>query len=80
VVESAETWSEIRKGGINGFYNVVASLGWWLQATKTDQEVAEFNAMLKDVLWVSEQMIQYSPSMKRPFDNDDASDKMTSKR
>ena len=52
VVESGEPWAEIKKGGINGFYTIVVSLGWWLQALEKKGERTEFAKMLNDVLWV----------------------------
>ena len=29
VVETGERWEELRKGSINGFFNIVISLLWW---------------------------------------------------
>lgn len=52
-----ETWAETKKGGLNGFYNVVVSLSWWMTAVKTDPERAEFDAALADALWVLNQMV-----------------------
>ena len=56
-VGSDEHWVETSKGGINGFYNIVVSLGWWLVAIKTDCERDEFATILADVLWVLNHMI-----------------------
>ena len=57
VVGSDECWAETKKGGINGFYNVIVSLGWWLVAITTDGERDEFATMLADVVWVMNRMI-----------------------
>ena len=57
VVGADEPWVETKKGGINGFYNVVVSLGWWLEAVSTDSERDEFATVLADVLWVMNHMI-----------------------
>jgi hypothetical protein len=56
VVEPGETWPELKKGGINGFYTIVISLGWWYKALKGNTGKAEFKKILKDVLWVCECM------------------------
>ena len=57
VVGSDECWAETKKGGINGFYNVVVSLGWWLVAITTDGERDEFATVLADVVWVMNHML-----------------------
>jgi hypothetical protein len=72
VVDAAEEWVELRKGSINGFYNVVISLGWWIQAAATAPELAEATQMVDDAIWVMDQMLGGSRAGKRSHENDDA--------
>jgi hypothetical protein len=71
IADAGEEWVELRKGSINGFYNVVVSLGWWIQATMTAPELAEVTRMLKDAIWVVDQMLSTIRKGKRGPDNDD---------
>jgi hypothetical protein len=69
VVTPSETWPETRKGSINGFYSIVVSLGWWMEALKSPSQQSEFSLMLADVQWVLGQMLGLqNTSAKRPFD------------
>jgi hypothetical protein len=56
VEEPGEGWMELKKGGLNGFYIIVVSLGWWYKAIEGNAGKKEFSKMLKDVLWVCEHM------------------------
>ena len=81
VVEPGEPWVEVKKGGINGFYTVVVSLGWWSGALKDKGDCNEFAKMLDDVLWVSDHMIgQGGSSAKRPLDEPEKNEAGVSKR
>jgi hypothetical protein len=57
-VDVGEPWLETKKGSINGFFNVVVSLSWWMQALTSDEAASEFLTILKDVLWVLGCMLQ----------------------
>jgi hypothetical protein len=56
-VDPNETWDGLKKGGINGFFNVVVSLGWWSEASMKPAQHKMFMEMVKDVLWVQEKII-----------------------
>jgi hypothetical protein len=51
------SWAELRKGGINGFYSIISSLSWWLQAIDDSQQLQDFIQTLGDVSWALEQMV-----------------------
>jgi hypothetical protein len=70
IANQGEQWVELRKGSINGFYNVVVSLRWWIQATATPLEVTEVTRMLDDAIWVVDQMLGTIRAGKRSPDND----------
>jgi hypothetical protein len=65
-MDADEQWVETKKGTINGFYNVVVSLGWWLKALKTDVDRANFDSILDDVLWVANQMVRNPDGTPKP--------------
>jgi hypothetical protein len=70
VVEDGEQWEELQKGSINGFYNVVVSLGWWVQAATTESEHIEVGRMISDAVWVVVQMLGTTHPAKRGPDTD----------
>ena len=50
-----EEWTSVRRGGPNGMFLVVISLGWWLWATVDAGEPlagSEIEVAVGDVLWV----------------------------
>jgi hypothetical protein len=53
-----DNWEELQKGGINGFFTVVASLSWWFAELKTDPQRKDFEAA-SDVLWAQQQVIAH---------------------
>jgi hypothetical protein len=56
-VDDGEEWEDLRKGSINGFFNVVVSLASWCVALKTGAQQKLFGEVVKDVSWVMDQMI-----------------------
>jgi hypothetical protein len=52
-----DDWESLQKGGINGFFTVVASLSWWFAEVKSDTQKKDFNNTVSDVLWAQEQVI-----------------------
>ena len=56
-VNADEGWDELKKGSINGIFNIVISLAWWHQALKTPAQHKAFLEMVDDVSWVLDQMI-----------------------
>jgi hypothetical protein len=64
-VTADEAWAETKKGSINGFYNVVVTLSWWMQAIKTEQDMSIFTVMVRDVDWVLKQMLSSVPSSSK---------------
>jgi hypothetical protein len=52
VVETGEKWEELHKGSINGFFNVVVSLGWWYTATNSAAQGRIHDETIEDVSWV----------------------------
>lgn len=71
MVSTGEQWEELRKGSINGFYNIVVSLGWWIEAATTDPERAGVYHMVSDAMWVVDQMLATPRITKRGPDIDD---------
>jgi hypothetical protein len=53
-----EEWGNLSKGGPNGFFNIVASLGWWASSANSAPQLKKCQEMIADVAWVLEQMIQ----------------------
>jgi hypothetical protein len=72
-VNAGESWADIKKGSINGFYNVMVSLSWWMCALRTDQDREKFALILQDVVWVLGKMLgdQQTTSAKRTLDEVD---------
>jgi hypothetical protein len=61
-----ERWEDLRKGGINGFFNVVVSLSWWCSAVKTAAQKKLLAVMADDVAWVLTQMIGSVGNVEKP--------------
>ena len=57
VVETGERWEELRKRSINGFFNVVVSLGWWYAALKSPAQRRIYGEIVDDVSWVLDQLL-----------------------
>jgi hypothetical protein len=70
-IDASELWSETKKGSINGFFNVVVSLSWWMRALTTDEESSEFLTTIKDVLWVLDCMLEPNTTKRRRGTSDD---------
>ena len=51
-VEDGESWAGLRKGGVNGIFNVIAAISWWLQVVQTRNEIEDVERAIDDVLWV----------------------------
>jgi hypothetical protein len=79
-VDVGELWVETRKGSINGFFNVVVSLSWWMQALASDEETSQFLITLKDVLWVLDRMLSCDPRKHDRGASDDGDVENTAKR
>jgi hypothetical protein len=65
VVGENETWEALKKGGMNGFFNIVVSLAWWYKALKTSAQRKTFMEMVNDVLWVEDQIIKTIEGSKK---------------
>jgi hypothetical protein len=70
-VDVGEVWLETRKGSINGFFNVVVSLSWWMEALTSDEESSKFLTTLKDVLWVLDCMLKPNATKRGRDASDD---------
>jgi hypothetical protein len=55
-------WTELSKGGSNGFFSIIISLSWWLKAVINDSgddgELSEVESIMEDVSWVLDQIIR----------------------
>lgn len=55
-------WSALDKPGLNGFYSVIAALGWWGAALTTDSssdwEVSFWEMAVDDVKWTMQQIVR----------------------
>jgi hypothetical protein len=71
VVDRNETWEELKKGSVNGFFNVVVSLAWWYESLKTSAHRKAFMDMVDDVLWVQDQLLATLQPEKRKQTDDD---------
>jgi hypothetical protein len=47
----------LRKGSINGFFNVIISLVWWYAAVKNPAQRKAHQEMVEDVAWVLDWML-----------------------
>jgi hypothetical protein len=65
LVDAEEEWEELKKGSINGVFNVVVSLGLWWMALKTGAQKNVFMGAVEDVDWVLDQMIAKLGSGKK---------------
>lgn len=55
-----EEWSQICKGGANGFFMIVLTLGWWIIAADQNTEQrndANLHLAMEDVEWVLDRMV-----------------------
>jgi hypothetical protein len=81
VILGGDSWVELRKGGINGFFCIIMSLSWWLAAAKAENRLNDLVEVLTDVSWVLEQMAKLSPgNEKRPRDHDEKKETQGTKR
>jgi hypothetical protein len=59
-VPEGEEWSQICRGGANGFFMIVLTLGWWIMAAdqNTEQRTDENLCLaMEDVEWVLDRMV-----------------------
>ena len=56
-VDEEEKWDDLCKGGPNGFFTLVVSLGWWV-AANDDEGKELLDEMVSDVSWVLKQIIK----------------------
>jgi hypothetical protein len=81
VTLGVDSWVELRKGGMNGFFCIIMSLSWWLAAVKMEIQLDDLVEALKDVSWVLEQMVESSSSNeKRSRDHNEKTTQNTKKR
>ena len=62
-------WSSLAKGGPNGLYVVILSLGWWLFALHSTGPSADYLKAIEEVQWSLEQ-VRNSLGKKRLVEND----------
>lgn len=51
-IDVSADWSELKKGGANGFFMILVSLVLWSLALETEEQRALFDTALHDVDWV----------------------------
>ena len=54
----AYDWSELTKGGRNGFFLLLLALSWWYKLLRTDNEKASFKEAVVDTTWVLDQVVR----------------------
>lgn len=65
VVNAPVDWTELLKGGPNGLFVILLTLGWWYIGVEfAGGDLKDFNHAVSDVLWVLDQ-IKSSDSLKR---------------
>lgn len=62
-------WSCLDKPGQNGFFSVLAALGWWGLALKSNVGLEEWSCAMDDVCWAMEG-ISGSPRYVQGFSGD----------
>ena len=70
VVEANADWSPLAKGGNNGLYVLLLSIGWWIFALRDGDLSDELLAAIDDIKWVFGQVRNYLATKKRPAEND----------
>ena len=81
VVDENEDWVELKKGSINGFFNVVVGLAMWWTAVKTGAQRRVFLEMVNDVSWALDQMMaKLEVGRKHGLEEDKAEDRGRAKR
>lgn len=73
-----EAWTEIMKGGQNGFVLVLLSLSWWLAATESEKDRQDCLSALEDVDWVLQQLVDVL--LERQEVSEDEGDRRARKR
>jgi hypothetical protein len=60
-------WSAIRKGGQNGIFVVILTLGWWLVGARNNdgRGIAKCEEALDDLVWVLDNINSHADSLKR---------------
>ena len=56
-VSAGEKWEELRKGSVNGFFNIIISLVWWYSVVRNPSQSKVHREVVEDVLWVLDQML-----------------------
>lgn len=81
VTDSTAEWSQLLKGGPNGFFVILLALGWWYIGVKSaGGDCSDCNHAFADVQWVLEQMkLSFANPAKRARETD-GEDASTSKR
>lgn len=75
-----ESWTELMKGGQNGFLLVLLSLSWWLGATKLEKDRKDCLAAVDDVNWVLQQLIEVMRERQEPENSEDEDEKRPYKK
>ncbi|KAH8111699.1 hypothetical protein DFH11DRAFT_1512694 [Phellopilus nigrolimitatus] len=65
-------WSNLKKGGTNGIFIVLATLAFWVAGVRTQEDADRHENAVGDVLWVLRSMLASMRIEKRkPGDGDD---------
>ena len=67
-----ETWSQLYRGGANGFLMIILTLSWWAMSLSDDActfDLNSFTAATDEASWVLDQMLSVKTSLKRPSDD-----------
>ena len=80
-IEEGETWSQLRRGGPNGFFMIILTLSWWQKYLDDDDnsypsDWNSFHVASEDTSFVLDQMLAVKALPKRPLDDTTAAPAM----
>ena len=81
VVDTGEQRESLRKGSINGFFNIIISLVWWYASIKNASQSKVYKEVVEDVAWVLDWMLdQRKEGKKRASGSAEGADNGKGKR
>ena len=77
-------WTELTKGGRNGFYLLILALAWWKTVVKTAADHSAFDSAVMEMTWALESILHNlkssESSKKRKSGNETVGSRRVSKR
>lgn len=69
-----QDWSELTKGGKNGFKMILVAMNWWLRGVRSESETNQALSVLEDIVYVLEKMVKQVGERKRTAEDEAGGD------